>query len=120
MKQTKLSSLISDYRTIITKDGIVDEDYLIEMLKLDDEIPQKYQNDSGYKLIAKEILETAKGKLNRLETMKQRMELYNQGLTDQEIADMQGLKIHAIKYWRSVKGLPMNKKEPSVATEAAN
>ncbi len=90
------------------------------MLKLDEEIPAKYQSDSGYKLIAKEILETAKGKLNRIETMKQRMELYNQGLTDQEIADKQGLKIDAIKYWRGVKKLPMNKKEPSAGTEAAD
>nr|DAJ94277.1 MAG TPA: transposase [Caudoviricetes sp.] len=43
-----------------------------------------------------------------VEKDRQRMELFNQGLTDKEIADKVGLKECAIKRWRRNKGLKKN------------
>lgn len=64
----------------------------IEMAKfLGCEIPYKYNRGGPHVTIGKKYFE-----------------LYNQGLTDQQIADGAGVKIHCVKNWRYRHGIPAN------------
>lgn len=107
---TKLSAIISQYRAILDADGIISKEELIEILKLDEEILDKYKTEQKLNLIADEILKIGERVSGTKKAMEQRMELYKKGLTDSEIASIQGVTVTTITNWRTNRELPNNGK----------
>ncbi len=107
---TRLQVIISEFRSIIAKDGEVDEEDLRSWISLDDEIDDKYKTEEGIKPLIAEI--TKPEKLNdREEISVQRMKLYELGWTDKMIGDFQGTTPMAIYMWRRVRKLKSNSVE---------
>lgn len=107
---TLLLSLISQYRNIIAKDGEVEDYELREWLKLDPELPERYKEPDKLDKVVAKILEAPKMSLEKRYI--QRAELYNLGMTDAQIADMQNVNIGAIRAWRTTNNL-----EPNISIE---
>lgn len=109
---TKLQNIVGQYRNILAIDGIVDNETLLEMLKLDEEI----DIEVDYSYLADKILdniEEVKGveqkpysSPERTKTHNKRMKLYNQGLVDRDIAKILGVNNTTIWSWRNKHGLP--------------
>ena len=107
---TKLSAIVGQYRMILLDDGMVAKEELIEMLKVDEEILEKYKTEEMLNKLADEILKIPKkyagGSLANAK--EQRLKLYNQNLSDTEIAQIQGVTVCAIASWRIKNLLPNN------------
>lgn len=104
-KVRRVQAIIKDYASIISTDGNVNDNELKEWLLLDDEIENK--STKNIEKLINEIKKSA-GYLDRMELSSQRMSLYKQGLTDNEIADIQEVTPMAIYYWRKIRGLKSN------------
>lgn len=107
-----LASLISSYRLIILKDGKMTRNELIEALELDNELSPEYKTKEQISNIADEILfnksKEEVPKKNRKEKEEERLALYNQGLNDYEIADIQRISQSTVYQWRKKNGLKKN------------
>ena len=101
----RLQVIIKDYASILNSDGNVDDEELKQWVLLDEEIENK--SDQNIKKIISEIRKHTKY-LDRKEMTNRRMVLYDQGLTDNEIAAIQGVTPMAIYYWRKNKKLKSN------------
>ncbi len=101
-----VKAICSTYRNIFREDGYVTREELIQMLKVDELIPEKYRTDKGFEVIA-DYIEKNSG-IREL-TNERRMNLYLQGLNAQEMAEKEGVDISSINYWLRKRGL--NKKE---------
>lgn len=109
---TRLQNIVGEYRNILVTDGIVTKEELIKMLKLDEEI----DSEVDYSYLAdkildnieevKEIVRKPYNNKDRSKKNKQRMELYNKGMTDNEIAAIVGVHPTSIWYWRDRNKLP--------------
>jgi DNA-binding CsgD family transcriptional regulator len=106
---TKLSAIIGQYRNILATDGIVDKEELIEMLKVDTEIIVKDYNKLADKILDNiEELKAYALPVNKKQAEKDRMKLYKQGLSDEEIALIEGVTSTTIYSWRKVRKLSTN------------
>jgi hypothetical protein len=101
----RLQVIIKDYASILNSDGNVDDEELKQWVLLDEEIENK--SDLNIKKIISEIRKHTKY-LDRKEMTDRRMALYDQGLTDNEIAKIQGVTPMAIYFWRKNKKLKSN------------
>lgn len=101
----RLQVIIKDYASILNSDGNVDDEELKQWVLLDEEIENK--SDLNIKKIISEIRKHTKY-LDRKEMTDRRMVLYNQGLTDNEIAKIQGVTPMAIYFWRKNRKLKSN------------
>lgn len=113
-----LANLISCYKTIISKDGAMTKDEIIEALELDQELMPEYKTKQQLTKIADEIMNNSlifeeQNKCKK-EVLKERLSLYEQGLNDYEIADIQRVTQATIFLWRKKNNLPKNpaKKNP--------
>ncbi|NYB73396.1 hypothetical protein HZF24_04500 [Sedimentibacter hydroxybenzoicus DSM 7310] len=116
MTNAKFRDIINQYRNIIAEDGEVEENELKEWLELDEDLPEEHKTPEGMNKLIKEILGPKKKperkpykKLGKEEAA-ERMALYNQGLTDREIAKIQGVKCSIICSWRNNNNLKFNEK----------
>jgi len=110
----KLSSytnaIIETFGNILKTDGMVTRDELLEMLRVDEIIPEKYQNEDCYQEMADKILNNF---YIKNEADERKMKLYKQGLSAYEIAEKEGVNQDRIKYWLKKRGLKAEKKEPA-------
>ena len=104
----KLENIIHDYQNIIKEDGEVSREELKEMIMLDEEIDSYYKSPAQIVHLINEIMKPRKSKCvySDKEEKEQRMELYNKGLNDVEIAKIQNRSIACVSLWRNRKGLP--------------
>jgi hypothetical protein len=102
----RLKVIIKDYASIINSDGNVDDEELKQWVLLDEEIENK--SDQNIKKIISEIRKHTKYLDRKEMTDNRRMVLYDQGLTDNEIAKIQGVTPMAIYFWRKNKKLKSN------------
>jgi len=118
---TKLSIIIGQYRAILIDDGIIPKEELIEMLKADYEILDKYNTREKLNKLADKILNFPNKYAGKglVEAKAERLKLYKQGLSDVEIADIQGLTVSAIANWRGKNRLHTNSK-PNKLSDAEN
>ena len=108
-KLTDLAGLIGQYRNILATDGIVSKEELIEMLKADKEISIKNYDKLADKILDNiEIRRSYKVPYSNKQTNKNRMELYEQGLNDEEMAELEKVCSTTIYYWRKAKELQPN------------
>lgn len=116
---SRLKQLLIEYKYILIKDGMVSSDELMEMLRLDEEMCLICNNDENKldrvcKIILKQAEEGQAKKYVNLEqnyideVKKERMILYEKGLSDVEIAKIQGVHLTTIYAWRGVNGLDPN------------
>jgi hypothetical protein len=105
----RLKVIIKDYASIINSDGNVDDEELKQWVLLDEEIENK--SDQNIKKIISEIRKHTKYLDRKEMTDNRRMVLYDQGLTDNEIAKIQGVTPMAIYFWRKNKKLKSNMKK---------
>lgn len=84
----------SSYREIISEYGEVTDEELIEMIKLDDLVPTEYKE--GIKL--QEFVNYIRSG-SRYLAKERRMELYKQGYTIKQIAEMEGYQYQTILFW---------------------
>ena len=102
----RLQVIIKDYASILNSDGNVDDEELKQWVLLDEEIENK--SDQNIRKIISEIRKHTKYLDRRKEMTDRRMVLYDQGLTDNEIAKIQGVTPMAIYFWRKNKKLKSN------------
>lgn len=108
-----LLSICDTYRRIIQKDGSVEKEELLKMLKQDEYIPTEYQNDSYYDEMIKCIQAKSDSKIKE----ERRLKLFQQGLSKEEIATKEGVHVSSIIYLLKKHGLYEAKKEPAVTGE---
>lgn len=108
MSKQRLNELIGSYKTLLIEDGIISKEEIIEMLRLEPDIPD-YQNELD--MIADKILKVTKVKKESIteKKLKERIKLYNEGLSDVEIAEKQKVNPTSIWHWRRKRGLVANK-----------
>lgn len=104
---TKLQAIVSEFRSIIAKDGEVEEEDLKNWILLDEEIDDKYKTDEGIKALLEEINKPDRS-LSKDDRLIQRLQLYKLNWTDKMIADFQGTTPMAIYHWRKLRHLRPN------------
>lgn len=110
---------VNEYANMIKNDGNIEREELKNMLKLEIFLNDKYKsekklNEITDKIYAKVDRFYAKDnkdfvKISSKEKAKQRLELYNKGLDDDEIAEIEGCSVGYIGQWRIKNGLPKHK-----------
>lgn len=116
MSKQRLNELINSYKILLIEDGIISKEEIIEMLKLEPDIPD-YQDKLD--VIADKILIVTKVKKESvtMRNLKERIKLYNDGLSDVEIAEKQKVNPTAIWHWRRKRGLAANKAYSDIRKE---
>ncbi|MDF2881706.1 MAG: hypothetical protein K0R54_2263 [Clostridiaceae bacterium] len=100
-----METIIGNYKEIIIEDGDISKEQLLQMLRLDNYIPDNYKNEDGFEKIANKILiKTTKAK-EMSEKFERRLKLFNQGHSISEIAVMEGVIYQTLKYWFVANGL---------------
>lgn len=116
---SKLKIIVRQYKQILIKDGMVDYNELMDMLKMDEEICFICKNnEETLSKVCNIILKQAKsGRRVNLErthinkVLEERMKLYEQGLSDVAIAEKQEVCLTTIYYWRQSRNLDPNPTE---------
>lgn len=122
---SKLKIIVRQYKQILIKDGMVEYDELMDMLKMDEEICFICKNnEETLSKVCKIILKQAKGgkRINLERThidkvLEERMKLYEQGLSDVMIAKKQGVRLTTIYKWRETRNLDPNPTESERVNE---
>jgi len=109
-----LQNFINDYRRMIAADGELTKDELIDILKLDEVLPDNKKTDEKLNKLADKILEkkyirkeNATG-FKKRDLYEKRMKLYKKGLCDEDIAKEVNNHVSTIRYWRIKNGLEPN------------
>jgi len=110
-----LKEFIDEYIKIIKTDGIVSKIELIDMMKLDEALSGDNKKDEILSKLADKILNNIFAKIELKELKKpkikiDRMALYNQGLSDYAISEIEGVYPSTIWHWRNVNILQSNER----------
>lgn len=118
MSKKAIEHLITSYGILLIQDGVISKEEIIGMLKLEPYIDE-YKTEEKLSIIAERILKETKIKQDSMtkKRLKERMNLYNQGLSDVEIAEIQKVNPTAIWHWREKRELIANKSYEDVKKE---
>ena len=107
---SKLTTVVGQYRQIFAKDGMCTKEETIKMLEVDEDLAgleSKQIKQVADKILMPFTVET-KSKRNLKQMNAERMKLYEQGLADCEIAEIQGVTTSSVHTWRRKRGLTAN------------
>jgi hypothetical protein len=111
-----VKQIIGTYRNLLVNEGMASKSEVIDMLKLEDDLPDKHKTDEILDKLAGKIIEAAKEPerkfVERNEDMNRiRMENYKKGLSDIEMAEAEKVLQSTIWHWRKENNLPSNPTE---------
>ena len=116
---TRLKTIIIEYKNILLNDGMVTHDELKKMMSVDEELCTLCNYSEGaLDKIGRVILRQANKNKNRRkvildkshinEVLEERIKLYQQGMSDVEIAKQQDVCLTTIYAWRETRRLKPN------------
>jgi phosphomannomutase len=108
---------------MIAADGELTKDELVSILKLDEVLPDNKKADEKLNKLADKILEKKYGnakKWQREYSHESRLKLYNQGLSDGDIAKIEGSQDSSVRYWREKNNLEANPSTRTIEIEKKN
>lgn len=101
-----------DYKIPATEEELIKQTNMLNRVctHYKDERIKKEEKKKSIVITTRKALNIRKSFAEEQKKSAERMELYNQGLTDKQIADKLLLDKSTIRYWRKKNGLPTNAK----------